>query len=202
MRTAATRREFNSREARALLLEHSDEGHFTDARLKAFLVSYPVRKAQKECRKVTAVLKATAKQLQATHQLTVETPTRFALGPQSAQEVELLLPAYVEGLLDSGDIATAKKLRNRFQTLHWNAGGWPSDLTTQINSCLLEFAMRDRLAPSKSRGVLSLFSGGQSEAKHLGVSPSRSREHREAARTRVVRNSVECLVGAIVRSYP
>ena len=71
---------------------------------------------------MTAVLKATARQLQATHQLTVETPARFALGPQTAQEVELLLFAYVEGLLDSGDIATAKKLRNRFQTLHWNLG--------------------------------------------------------------------------------
>ena len=96
MRTAA-RREFNSREARALLLEHSDEGHFTDARLKAFLVSYPVRKAHKECLKVTAVLKATARQLQATHQLSVETPTRFAPGPQNAQEVELLLHVWLCG---------------------------------------------------------------------------------------------------------
>ena len=72
MRNAATRREFNSRGARALLLEHSDEGHFTDARLKTFLVSYPVQEAQKECLMVTAVLKATARQLQATHQPTVE----------------------------------------------------------------------------------------------------------------------------------
>ena len=80
--------------------------------------------------------------------MAVAPSTRFAVSPQDAHEVELLLPAYVEGLLEAGDVATAKKLRNRFQTLHWNAGGWPSDLTTQINSCLLEFAMRDRLAPS------------------------------------------------------
>ena len=174
MRTAARRREFNSREARALLLEHSDEGHFTDARLKAFLVSYPVRKAHKECLKVTAVLKATARQLQATHQLSVETPTRFAPGPQNAQEVELLLHGYVEGLLAADKLATAKKLRNRFQTLHWNAGGWPADLTNAINSCLLEFSMRDRLAPTKNRGMLSLFSGGQSDhspANLVGLKP-------------------------------
>ena len=148
----------------------------TPARLKAFLVSYPVRKAQKECLKVTAMLKATARQLQATHQLSVETPTKFALGPQDTQEVELLLHSYVEGLLAADKLATARKLRNRFKTLHWNAGGWPADLTNAINSCLLEFAMRDGLAPTKSRGVLSLqlFSGGQSDhspADLVGLTP-------------------------------
>jgi len=168
------RREFNKREAKALLLAHSDEGHFTEASLRRFLRSGPVRTAQKNCVKVGSTLKAAAKQLQATGHLTLERPARFAASPQDAHEVELLLPAYVEGLLEAGDIATAKKLRNRFQTLHWNAGGWPSDLTTQINSCLLEFAMRDRLAPSKNRGMLSLFSGGQSDhspADLVGLTP-------------------------------
>ena len=49
-------------------------------------------------------------------QPTVETPTRFAPGPQNAQEVGLLLPGFVEELLAANKMATATKLRGKFQT--------------------------------------------------------------------------------------
>ena len=106
--------------ARALLLAHSDAGHSTEGSLRRFLWSGPVRtaSAQKNCVKVGSTLKAAAKRLQATDHPTLERPTRFAVSPHDAHEVELLPPAYVEGLLGAGKIATAKKLRNRFQTLH------------------------------------------------------------------------------------
>ena len=172
--SGAARREFSRREARALLLAKSDEGHFTDKRMLAFLRSSPVRAAQKVCLKVTAVIKSTARHLQQTGQLTLETPHRFAPGPQRAQDVELMLPRFVEELLEANKLATAQKLRNKFQTPHWNAGGWPADLTNAINDCLLDFAMRDRLAPTKNRAMLSLFSGGQSDAapaKLVGLVP-------------------------------
>ena len=44
--SGAARREFSRREARALLLAKSDECHFTDKRMLAFLRSGPVRAAQ------------------------------------------------------------------------------------------------------------------------------------------------------------
>ena len=75
------------REAEALLLAHSDDGHFTEGSLRRFLRSGPVRTAQMNCVKVGSTLKDAAKHLQATGHLTLEKPTRLAVSPQDAHEV-------------------------------------------------------------------------------------------------------------------
>ena len=87
------RREYNKREAKALLLAHSNEGHFTEASLRRFLWSGPVRTAQKNCVKVGSTLKATAKQLQHTGVfLTVGPPFSY---PTEARTVFWLLRSHL-----------------------------------------------------------------------------------------------------------
>ena len=160
---ALTRPAYSPRDARRLLLEAAADRHLTDDQLLCLLRSGPLRTAQRASTNVTAVLKQTLVRLLQSGQLTVETPGRFAPKAASATEVEAKLAAHVEQLLASDQKPTARKLRERFRVRHWQAGGWPCELTAAISETLLQFAMADRLEPPKQRRGLSLFSGGQSD---------------------------------------
>ena len=85
--------------------------------------------------------------------------------PASGKEVEAKLPDQVEAWLAKGKHVTIRILRENFRCRHWNAGGFPAELTLAINNTLLDFASRDKLKPPTQRVMMSVFSGGQSDAR-------------------------------------
>ena len=69
------------------------------------------------------------------------------------------LPDQVEAWLAKGKRVAARTLREKSRCRHWNAGGFPAELTSAINSSLLDFALRDKIKLPRQRGMMSVLSG-------------------------------------------
>ena len=164
---ADTRTEYTYRQARSLavLLATSENCHLNDKALKDLLKHAKVRNAQRSHTQVTQTLKKALRRLVDVGRITVSSMRLINAPPASGGEVEAEIPEHVEALLAQGKRVTARILREKFRCRHWNAGGFPKDLTTAINNILLDFALRDKLMPPTQRGMMSVFSGGQSDAR-------------------------------------
>ena len=162
-----SRTDYTYRQARdlAVLLASNESWCLSDTATRKLLKHAKVRAAQRNHLNVTPTLKYALRRLVEAGRLTVNTMRLIQAPPKSGKEVEIEIPEYVEDLLGSGKRVTARHLRDHFKCRHWNAGGYPKDLTTAINSTLLDFALRDRLIPPTQRGMMSIFSGGQSDAQ-------------------------------------
>ena len=144
----------SARNKRKLSPERQSAEGFTEA-----------RQSEERATQVTQTLKKALRRLVDVGRITVSSMRLINAPPASGGEVEAEIPEHVEALLAQGKRVTARILREKFRCRHWNAGGFPKDLTTAINNILLDFALRDKLMPPTQRGMMSVFSGGQSDAR-------------------------------------
>ena len=164
---ADTRTAYTYHQARTLAVQlaTNENCHLNDNALKNLLKHNKVRTAQRNHTKVTETLKTALRRLVDAGRITVNSMRLIKAPPASGKEVEAELPDYVEAWLAKGKRVTARILREKFRCRHWNAGGFPTELTSAINNTLLDFALRDKLKPPTQRGMTSAFSGGQSDAR-------------------------------------
>ena len=149
----------------AVQLATNENCHLDDSALKILLRHNKVRTAQRNHTKFAETLKTALRRLVDAGRITVNSMRLIKAPPASGKEVEAELPDQVEAWLAKGKRVTARILREQSRCRHWNAGGFPAELTLAINNTLLDFALRDKLKSPTQRGMMSVFSGGQSDAR-------------------------------------